>query len=92
MQAGQNPAGLAAEIRKLTTEAFELLEQGLRDYAAEPPAPRASPVTRLAGSRIRFQLVSLALCDANPGVESYRCHTGRVVRVLPGSSVEYDRA
>ncbi|HUB42908.1 MAG TPA: TetR family transcriptional regulator [Streptosporangiaceae bacterium] len=36
VQAGQNPATLAAEIRKLATEAFELLERGLRDYAANP--------------------------------------------------------
>ena len=36
VQAGDNPAGLAAEIRKVTADAFELLEQGLRDYAAKP--------------------------------------------------------
>ena len=35
---GDNPAGLAAEIRKLTAGAFEFLEQGLRDYAAKPAA------------------------------------------------------
>jgi AcrR family transcriptional regulator len=35
---GDNPAGLAAEVRKLTASAFELLEQGLRDYAAKPAA------------------------------------------------------
>ena len=29
VQAGGNPAGLAAEVRKLTTDAFELLEQGV---------------------------------------------------------------
>jgi AcrR family transcriptional regulator len=33
---GENLAGLAAEVRKLTTDAFELLEHGLRDYAAKP--------------------------------------------------------
>ena len=36
VQAGGNLTGLAAEVRKLTTDAFELLEQGLRDYAAKP--------------------------------------------------------
>jgi hypothetical protein len=36
VQTGENPTGLAAEVRKLTTDAFELLEQGLRDYAAKP--------------------------------------------------------
>jgi hypothetical protein len=35
---GSNLTGLAAEIRKLTADAFELLEQGLRDYAAKPAA------------------------------------------------------
>lgn len=34
---GDNPAGLAAEIRQLTAGAFEFLEQGLRDYAAKDP-------------------------------------------------------
>jgi AcrR family transcriptional regulator len=41
---GDDPAGLAAEIRKLTAGAFELLEQGLRDYLPSllpPPAGRA---------------------------------------------------
>ncbi|HTZ27139.1 MAG TPA: TetR family transcriptional regulator [Streptosporangiaceae bacterium] len=41
IQTDDNPAGLAAEIRKLTADAFELLEQGLRDYAAKP-APTSS--------------------------------------------------
>ena len=36
VQPGENPAGLAAEVRKLVADAFELLEQGLRDYAAKP--------------------------------------------------------
>jgi AcrR family transcriptional regulator len=36
VQPGENPAGLAAEVRKLAADAFELLEQGLRDYAAKP--------------------------------------------------------
>jgi AcrR family transcriptional regulator len=35
LQPGQDPAGLAAEVRKLTTEAFELLEHGLGNYAAK---------------------------------------------------------
>ncbi|MGN6175653.1 MAG: TetR family transcriptional regulator [Streptosporangiaceae bacterium] len=35
--------GLAVDIRRLTTEAFVLLENGLRDYAAKPSAPAASP-------------------------------------------------
>jgi len=41
--ADDEPRGLAADIRRLTTEAFVLLEQGLRDYAAKPSAPAASP-------------------------------------------------
>ena len=35
---GDDPAGLAAEMRKLTADAFELVEQGLRDYPAGPAA------------------------------------------------------
>jgi AcrR family transcriptional regulator len=38
VQAGDNLAGLAAEVRKATVGAFKLLEQGLRGYAAEPAA------------------------------------------------------
>jgi AcrR family transcriptional regulator len=38
VQAGDNLAGLAAEVRKVTASAFDLLEQGLRGYAAEPAA------------------------------------------------------
>jgi AcrR family transcriptional regulator len=34
-------SGLAADIRKLTTAGFELLEQGLRDYAPKPAGPVA---------------------------------------------------
>jgi AcrR family transcriptional regulator len=41
--ADDEPTGLAADIRRLTTEAFALLEHGLRDYAAKPSAPAASP-------------------------------------------------
>ena len=41
--ADDEPRGLAADIRRLTTEAFALLEHGLRDYAAKPSAPVASP-------------------------------------------------
>jgi AcrR family transcriptional regulator len=33
---GDEPAGLAAEVRKLTATAFALLERGFRDYAAQP--------------------------------------------------------
>jgi AcrR family transcriptional regulator len=33
---GDNPAGLAAEIRNVTAASFEFLEQGLHDYAAKP--------------------------------------------------------
>jgi len=40
--ADDEPRGLAADIRRLTTEAFTLLEHGLRDYAAKPSAPAAS--------------------------------------------------
>jgi AcrR family transcriptional regulator len=36
VQTGEDLAGLAAEVRKLTAEAFELLEQGLGGYAAKP--------------------------------------------------------
>ena len=35
-QSGEGLAGLAAEVRKLAADAFELLEQGLCDYAAKP--------------------------------------------------------
>jgi AcrR family transcriptional regulator len=35
--ADDDPARLAADVRRLTTEAFELLEHGLRDYAAPTP-------------------------------------------------------
>jgi len=41
--ADDEPRGLAADIRRLTTEAFTLLEHGLRNYAAKPSAPAASP-------------------------------------------------
>jgi AcrR family transcriptional regulator len=34
---GEDPAGLAAEVRKVTAAAFALLEQGLRDYPAPQP-------------------------------------------------------
>ena len=36
VRVAENPAGLAAEVRKLTTQAFELLERGLGDYAVKP--------------------------------------------------------
>jgi AcrR family transcriptional regulator len=36
VEADQNPAGLAADVRKLAADAFELLEQGLHDYAVKP--------------------------------------------------------
>jgi AcrR family transcriptional regulator len=54
---GDNPAGLAAEIRQLTAGAFELLEQGLRDYAAKdqnldhPERVRSSPSRELLLAR-----------------------------------------
>ena len=35
---GDEPSGLAAEVRELTTDAFALLEHGLGDYAAQPAA------------------------------------------------------
>jgi AcrR family transcriptional regulator len=38
---GDEPAGLAAEVRKLTAAAFALLEQGLREYAPKPAGPAA---------------------------------------------------
>jgi len=41
--ADDEPRGLAADIRQLTTEAFALLEHGLRDYAAKPPGAAAIP-------------------------------------------------
>ncbi len=37
VRASENLTGLAAEVRQLATDAFELLEQSLRDYAAKPP-------------------------------------------------------
>ena len=40
---GDEPARLAADVRKLTTEAFELLSRGLHGYAAKPPAPAPAP-------------------------------------------------
>jgi len=36
MLSGDKPAGLAAEVRKLTDAAFALLEQGLAGYAVKP--------------------------------------------------------
>jgi hypothetical protein len=41
--AGDESARLAADVRRLTTEALGLLEHGLRDYAANPPAPARTP-------------------------------------------------
>jgi hypothetical protein len=38
---GEDLAGLAAEVRTLAADAFELLEQGLRDYAAKPTGTTA---------------------------------------------------
>jgi AcrR family transcriptional regulator len=35
---GDEPGGLAAEVRKLSTAAFALLEYGMGDYAAQPAA------------------------------------------------------
>jgi AcrR family transcriptional regulator len=37
-------ARLAADVRKLSTEAFALLEHGLPDYAAKPSDPAQAPV------------------------------------------------
>jgi AcrR family transcriptional regulator len=44
-QASEDLAGLGAEVRKLAADAFELLEQGLHDYAAKPTGTtgRTSP-------------------------------------------------
>jgi hypothetical protein len=36
--AGDQPARLAADVRRLAERAFALLERGLGDYAAKPPA------------------------------------------------------
>lgn len=36
-------ARLAADVRKLSTQAFALLEHGLPDYAAKPPDPARAP-------------------------------------------------
>jgi AcrR family transcriptional regulator len=49
VQAGENPAGLAAEVRRLATDAFGLLEQGLGNYAVKP-APWVDR-TETAGAR-----------------------------------------
>jgi len=38
LASGDEPGGLAAEVRKLTAAAFALLEHGLGDYAAKAPA------------------------------------------------------
>jgi AcrR family transcriptional regulator len=43
VNSGENLAGLAAEVRKLTAEAFQLLEQGLGDYATKPAGPVTTP-------------------------------------------------
>ena len=40
---GDEPDQLAADVRKLATEAFELLEHGLQGYAAKPSAPAPAP-------------------------------------------------
>ncbi len=37
-------ARLAADVRKLSTQAFALLEHGLPDYAAKPSDPAQAPV------------------------------------------------
>jgi hypothetical protein len=37
---GGQPAGLAAEVRKLAAAAFALLKQGLREYAPKPVGAR----------------------------------------------------
>jgi AcrR family transcriptional regulator len=42
IRTGENLAGLAAEVRKLTTDAFELLEQGLGGYATKPAGRAAA--------------------------------------------------
>jgi AcrR family transcriptional regulator len=39
-------ARLAADVRKLSTQAFALLEHGLPDYAAKPSDPAQAPVPR----------------------------------------------
>ena len=41
---GDEPSGLAAEVRELTTDAFALLEHGLGDYAAQP-SPQSQSLT-----------------------------------------------
>ena len=40
-QGGDEPAQFAADVRKLTSEAFELLEAGLRDYLPRPAQPES---------------------------------------------------
>jgi len=40
---GDNPAALAAEVRELVAGAFELLEQGLGDYAVKPAGRETRP-------------------------------------------------
>jgi hypothetical protein len=41
-QPGENPVGLAAEVRELAADAFELLEHGLHNYAAKPAGATGS--------------------------------------------------
>jgi AcrR family transcriptional regulator len=41
--ADDEPARLAADVRRLTAAAFALLEHGLSGYAAKPPAPALRP-------------------------------------------------
>ncbi len=41
--AGDDPSGLAAEVRELAAEGFTVLEQGLGDFAAKPPSTDGPP-------------------------------------------------
>jgi hypothetical protein len=46
VRASENLTGLTVEVRKLATDALELLEQGLRDYAAKPADATAGALIR----------------------------------------------
>jgi AcrR family transcriptional regulator len=41
---GDDPAGLAGDVRRVAAQALALLEQGLGDYAVKPPDRPAPPV------------------------------------------------
>jgi AcrR family transcriptional regulator len=49
--AGQEPALLAADVRRLAQQAFAVLEHGLGDYATKPPQPARTATETTSGPR-----------------------------------------